>query len=48
MLRTENSIWILKLWSGPLRFMCVPLKGFAGNHLLNPTENDGTKENLPL
>lgn len=30
------------------RFMCVSLEGFAGNRLLNSTENDGTKENLLL
>lgn len=30
------------------RFMCVPFKGFAGNHLLSPTENDGTEQNLSL
>ena len=26
--------------------MCAPFKGFAGNHLLTPTENDGTEQNL--
>lgn len=42
MLHAENSIRIMELWWQLLLDLCVyvPFKGFAGNNLLSPTENN--------